>query len=340
MYLCSPGLVVPVGLSANAATAAVRAGVSGVTELPFRLAQNQRVLGAFVEKFALQNCPARRLFPMLTMAVEETLRDSGLQHLDTVPLLVCLPEADRPGAWSPTVIQLLQFLSRELDVAFHPRLSQAIPAGRTSAFMALSTARKIFNESSGVSACVICGMDSMVTPETILWLHELGLLKTDDNSDGAIPGEAAAAIVVRTVPRHDVAWLARVSGLGFGHENTSSDSNEPLLGLGLTAAARSALAEAGKDMADVHFRMSDVSGLTFEFKEQALMIGRMLRVHRDAGIPLIHAADSIGDTGAVAGLIQVILVMQAFRGNYAAGETAACFTTASSGARAVAILTK
>ena len=98
-------------------------------------------------------------------------------------------------------------------------------------------------------------------------------------------------------------------------------TDEPLLGVGLTRAADLALTEAGVGMHDIDFRLSDVTGESYGFKEQVLAVNKLLKVHKEE-FPLWHYADAIGDTGAAAGLCQLAIAYQAFVKGYAPGRRA------------------
>lgn len=115
-------------------------------------------------------------------------------------------------------------------------------------------------------------------------------------------------------------------------------NEEPLLGLGLTDAVSAALAEAGIRMHEIDFRIVDVTGESYGFKEQALVVSRLYRVRREESPPLWHGAENIGDTGAAAGIIQMIVASYAFEKGYAPGDTALCTAGADSGGRAAIIL--
>jgi 3-oxoacyl-[acyl-carrier-protein] synthase-1 len=129
----------------------------------------------------------------------------------------------------------------------------------------------------------------------------------------------------------------RVRGLGFAHEEAHVLTEEPLLGLGMAAAARQALAEAGLGMHEVDLRVSDVAGEQYAFKELLLTQQRLMRERR-AEQDLWHPAQSVGDTGAAAGLVGLAVVREAFAKNYAPGPRVMLFAGSAGGARAVAVV--
>jgi 3-oxoacyl-[acyl-carrier-protein] synthase-1 len=185
---------------------------------------------------------------------------------------------------------------------------------------------------------VVCGVDSYINASSLLWLDQHSRLKTAMNSNGVIPGEAAACVLVeRTEAEPKQVCVARLVGLGFAQEKAPILSEDPLLGLGLAEAARNALGEAQLPMHEIDYRLSDVTGESYGFKEQALMLSRLLKVRRES-LPVWHCADSIGETGAAAGVCQLVIAVHAWRKPYAPGKRAICCTSAVPGHRAVAVL--
>jgi 3-oxoacyl-[acyl-carrier-protein] synthase-1 len=125
--------------------------------------------------------------------------------------------------------------------------------------------------------------------------------------------------------------------VGFAEERAHVLSDTPIMGLALTEALRSALAHAGLQAHDISFRVSDVTGERYGFKEMSLALSRTLRERLDE-LPIWCLADSIGDVGAAAGACQLVMVHEAVLRGYAPGDRAACSTAAVLGRRAVAIV--
>ena len=130
----------------------------------------------------------------------------------------------------------------------------------------------------------------------------------------------------------------QVAGLGFGQESATVLSEQPLQGRGLAAAARQALTESGLGFHELDFRISDVTGENYGFREHVLAEAKLARVVRKSPQPLWHPSENIGDSGAAAGVLQLVLAKAAWSRSYAPGPCAACFTSSVSGRRAVAVL--
>jgi 3-oxoacyl-[acyl-carrier-protein] synthase I len=337
IYLSDAGLVCSVGLNASAACAAMRAGVSNLTELPYWDSNNLPVVGATIPSLNLDLQFGPRLVEMLARALSDCLSGSSEWPLEKVPLLVGLAEPGRPGAGGQLVKCIIEQVQEKLKVKFHPSLSQAIPMGHTAGFQGLRIARELL-QTSDIPGCLVCGVDSYINASSLFWLDKNWRLKRINHTDGIIPGEAAAVIYVQRQVSSKTEARVEVVGLGFAHEKATIFSEEPLLALGLANAGRQALAEAGFGFHQLDFRLSDVTGENYGFREHALMEGRLARVVRKEPQPLWHAADSIGDTGAAAGVVQLVRATEAWAKRYAPGTRAACFASALSEDRAVALL--
>jgi 3-oxoacyl-[acyl-carrier-protein] synthase-1 len=327
-------MVCPVGLKAPAACAAMRGGIANFRALDYWDNAAEPIIGAFVP--GLEGLKHHeRLIEMLTTAVAECLMQDPDREFDGIPIFVGLSEPERPGS-SSMGHSVIPTLEGKLGVRFHPTLSRLVQSGHTAVFEALVMARKLLDEAR-VRACLICAGDSYLSARSLNWLDQHARLKTADNSDGVIPGEAAAAILVHNKLNSADQISVEVVGLGFANESAHVLSEEPLFAHGLTAATRMALAEASIDMHLVDFRISDVTGESYGFKEQSLTLSRCMKVRRERQ-PLWHCSDSIGDTGAAAGACELVVGFTSFLKGYAPGPCALCFTSSVGGARASAVL--
>lgn len=335
--LSAVGMICSVGFSASAACAAMRAGIANFGELPYWDCNNLPVIGAAVPGLSHDLQFGPRLVEMLALALRDCLSGMPEWPLEKVPLLVGLAEPGRPGGGGELAKCIIAQVQKRLGVEFHPRLSQTIAKGHTAGFEGLRMARELL-QAPDVPGCLVCGVDSYINASSLFWLDQNWRLKREGHTDGVIPGEAAAAIYVQRQAPQKTEAAIEVVGLGFSLEKATVISEEPLLALGLANAGRQALAEAGYGFHQLDFRLSDVTGENYGFREHALMEGRLARVVRKEPQPLWHAADSIGDTGAAAGVVQLVKATAAWAKDYTPGTRAACFASAVSGDRAVALL--
>ena len=338
MYITSTGMICPTGLEAASACAAMRAGIAAFEELPYLDNQGKPIIGSHVTILDGRLKREERLIELLSLAITDCLENAKYDlPIEDVPLLVGMAEPDRENGGAKLPARIIGEMEQKLNVRFHSTYSRAFNQGHVSGFLGLRIARDLMKERK-VPACIVCGVDSYIDAGSLAWLDKLFRLKTDENSDGMIPGEGAASVLLQPQPLSGIEYPVKIAGLGFGYEKASVSSEDPLLGIGLSDAARSALGEAGLQMHEIHFRLSDVTGESYGFKEQSIVIGRLIRVHREEGFPLLHCAEYIGNTGAAAGIIELIVSFHAYQKRYNPGDIAICFTSADSGKRAVSIL--
>lgn len=325
-------LVSPVGYSAAATCAALRAGIAAFEELDYRDRMAMPIRGARVDAIAPSRRGRERLRMLARLVLEHIEPDIGAAlPWAEMPLILCTREKETPGARLNGMFADLRFPDGS---AVNERRTAHIAAGQPAAFAALMLARKMLGE--GTPACLILAIDSLIDARTLAWLDGSMRLKTSDTTDGLIPGEAACLAVVSQrpmMPRHVV-----LRGLGLGEETATAISEEPFRAAGLTGALKAALAEARTEMQEVAFRLTDVAGESYAFEELVLAQMRNMRQTRPEQ-PVWHAADCIGDTGAAAGLIQLAWAEQAFNRGYAPGNLAALHGSSMAfGGRAAAIV--
>jgi 3-oxoacyl-[acyl-carrier-protein] synthase-1 len=333
MYITGTGMVSPVGLTAASACAAKRAGISAFEDLPVEYG-GEPIVGAVVPGIEPGVSPDLRLAALLARSLVDLFKGHQARAWGEVPLLVGLAEHGRPGGGSGLDDSIVGLVQESLGLRFHPRDSKVFAVGHTAGFEALAAARGMVR--AGVSACVVACVDSLVNLNTLRWLDRLFRLKTPANGDGLIPGEAAAAVLLEGSRRPEA--VTEVIGLGFGKEKAPILSEGPLLGLGLAEATRQALAEAELGLHEIDGRLSDVTGEAYGFKEVALVMGRTMRTPRKRDQPLWQWAEAIGDTGAAAGVVQLVLADEAFRKCYAPGDRMIGWTSAATGGRAAVVL--
>lgn len=312
------GLVTAVGLSAPASCAAIRAGVDGFTETRFMDKGGEWIIG----------CPVpleepwrgrEKLIRLVAPAIAECLRAApGLEPADIV-LLLCLSEPDRPGRFADLDLSLIDDVAAFLKVTFHVN-SGVVTGGRVGGVDALHATRDLLNNRR--QACILAGVDTFLVAPTLRSFEDNYQLLTSQNSDGFIPGEAGAAVLI-TDAASTGKWLPAgphllCRGLGFAREKATVLSGEPLRGDGIASAVRDALSEAGLDMSQTDYRMTDTSGEQYRFKEAALAVLRVLRKRRET-YEMWHPSDCIGEVGAATVPANLAVALAAVRKGYAPG---------------------
>jgi 3-oxoacyl-[acyl-carrier-protein] synthase-1 len=328
--ILSTGLVSSVGLSAPASCAAIRAGATNPTETRFIDSAGEWIMAHQVP--LEEDWRGRvRLVKLAAMSIRECLAHVPQSDWPRIPLLLCVAERDRPGRTDGLDDELFPEIQVELATEF-AATSLVIPQGRVSCNLALKHARELVSTGSAPFV-LIAATDSLLSWPTLSVYEQAGRLLTPENSNGFMPGEASGAALIGA--GESTAGLSCL-GLGFASEPAHVNSDEPLRGEGLTRAIRIALAEAGCAIHDLDFRITDVSGEQYFFKEAALALGRLLRVHKEA-LKIWHAAQCVGEIGAAAGLAAIAVADAACRKNYAPGPGILYHAANDGGQRAAAV---
>jgi len=326
-------LISPVGYSAASAAAAIRASIAAFAGLSYRDVNGEPIRGAAIEAIPTEIRGRDRLAALARLVVDQVDPAVGDRlPWGDMPLILCTREPEAAGA---RLNGILSDLTYRNGSPIRGKRSGHIASGQISAFAAVEQSRKILREID-VEGCLILAIDSLIDARALNWLDRHKRLKTSEQTDGAIPGEAGCLSLVTRRPLFDSGVTVR--GIGLAIETATVLSEEPSRADGLTEALRLALQEAGVAMHDVDWRLSDVAGESFAFEELALAQMRLVRRVRPEQ-PVWLAADCIGDCGAAAGLIQFAIAEQGFARGYAPGPIAALHGSSFFGGRAAAIIT-
>lgn len=327
----STGLVTSVGLSAPATCAAIRAKISNPTETRFIDSGGEWIMA---HQVPLEK-PWRgrtKLAKMAAMAIAECLDGTPREEWASIPLLLCVAERERPGRLEGLDDQLFLDIQQELDARFAPE-SAIVAHGRVSVAIALAQARKLIHEAN-MPHLLVAAADSLLTWPTLSVYEREDRLLTACNSNGFMPGEAGGALLVG---RPGGKGELLCTGIGFGMEKAHIDSGEPLRADGLTTAIKGALADAGHEMHDLDYRITDLSGEQYYFKEAALAFGRILRQRKEE-FDIWHPAECIGESGAAAGTAALVVASTACHKAYTAGPSLLAHMGNDAGQRAAAVL--
>jgi 3-oxoacyl-[acyl-carrier-protein] synthase-1 len=309
------GMVTGVGLNAPASCAAIRCAIDNFQETRFMDIGGEWIMGCEVP---LEQ-PWRgktKLLKMAASAINECLANNKQIIPKTTPLLLCLSEQERKGRVINDDNQFFLDLQDELGAEFHEQ-SCVIAKGHVAVAVALKRAREILQERH-VKQVLIAATDSLLIEPTLDHYEENERLLTSQNSNGFIPGEAGAALVVEPVHAKPEPQLI-CHGLGYGVEKAHVDSEEPLRADGLTAAIKESLRDAGRDESILQFKITDISGEQYYFKEAGLAFSRIDRTKREE-FDIWHPAESVGAVGAAIGCVMIAVLKAACENGYSRGN--------------------
>ncbi|HEX9749806.1 MAG TPA: hypothetical protein VGB22_00750 [candidate division Zixibacteria bacterium] len=325
------GMVTAIGLDAPSSCAAIRSGITGHTETRF-LYDGDFIVGCPVP-WAEPVRGVERLRQMTVSSIRECA--DGFARLDPkkTALLICLAEADRPGRFDGLDATFADSVHAALGWPRHPD-SAVINDGRVGGVRALERARALV-ASRRATHCIVAGADTMLAADTLTAASAAHRLQTVENSDGFIPGEAAAAVLIG-IPADKTCHL-ECRGVGYGEERATRDSGEPLRGEGMVAALRAALADSSVALNSLDYRITDLSGTQYGFKEATLALDRLLRDRKEE-FDLWHPAECIGEVGAAFIPCALGVALTAARKGYAPGPGLLCHCAADGPGRAAVVL--
>jgi 3-oxoacyl-[acyl-carrier-protein] synthase-1 len=331
LAIVGTGIVSSVGLSTAAACAAIRAKITNPTQTRFKDSAGDWIMSHTVD--LQQSWQGRaKLAHMAGMAIEECMAASPDQDWKRVPLLLCVAEQDRDERLAEFDQSLLAEVRGLFGEDAFATDSAIVPHGRVSLAVALLQARRLVYEANA-PAVLIAATDSLLSWDVLKQLEQRGRLLMETNSNGFIPGEAASAVLVAAPEQRPQLWI---EGLGFALERATIESEDPIRADGLAQAINAALREAERGMHDMDFRITDLSGEHYYFKEAALAVARTLRVKKEE-YDLWHPAECIGETGAAIGPLMLAVAEMSMRKSYAPGPKALVHMANDAGQRAAII---
>jgi len=292
LSVISCGMITGVGLNSPSSCAAIRCGINNFEETRFMDKGGEWITGSAVP---LEQ-PWRgktKLLHFAISAIRECLNSVEKIPFHRTVLLLCTAEKDRPGRLAEIDEELLEEIQQVLEMRFHKE-SRVVNMGRVGGVYAIALASQLLSYSD-ISYCLIVGVDTLLVAPTLAVMEENDFVLTSKNSDGFIPGEAGAAVLVGLAEPGKKG--INILSTGFGNEKSSITSEEPLRADGLVQAIINALKSCNLKFHDLDFRITDANGKQYYFKEAALALTRILRERKEE-FDIWHPADCIGEAGA------------------------------------------
>jgi|JI6StandDraft_1071083.scaffolds.fasta_scaffold62764_2 3-oxoacyl-[acyl-carrier-protein] synthase-1 len=340
VYIVAVGARCPVGLTAESAAAAVRAGISRISEHPFLVdSRGEKVLCAIDPRIEPTLTVPERLC-LLTRAALNEIHIKLKQQCPLVmdmPVLLTLPET-RPG-FQASERDWLQLALASESSCLKATQFELIGEGHAGALRALSIAvERISN--GHAEAYIVGGTDTYLEAQTLKWLEDGLFLARTGVRSGFAPGEASAMLAVASdaaCRRFGLRPLALLRGAGCAQERRSTKSSEGLLGEALTEAvvkATKALRLPQDRITDVY---CDINGERSRSDDWGFTLLRESKHFLD-GTEYVSPVGQCGDVGAATGAFGCVLAVQAWRRQYAKGTCAMVWAGSWGGLRGAAVL--
>ena len=333
LSVAAAGMVTAVGYNAAATLAAMRAGVSGIRTLAWEDPESGEPYRCARISLPQRWGGAGLLADLAAPAILECLSHAADQTLSAVPLLLGVSNPSRPGRPAAPSERVMSAICERIGGSLHPS-TRVFATDQTGCAHALLEAQRIL-EQGLASEVIIAGVDSFIDRETVDAFAQRRRILTAANSNGFLPGEAGAAVLLTAAPD---AGGVRITGWGQSHETANVESTQPLRGIGMTQAVRAALGAAGTDLDSIAFRLTDLSGEHYKFKEAMFVAMRLGKKPRGEPLPMWHPIEFLGEIGAAIVPCLLAWITHAVREGYAPGARALCHVGSDDGDRTAFIV--
>jgi 3-oxoacyl-[acyl-carrier-protein] synthase-1 len=332
----------PVGLTAESSAAAIRAGVSRVTEHPFLLdADGEPVLAGYDAALGAEAGVPERLQLLAHSVTQELASKVRAERLSglTIPVLVALPE-DRPGFSRSVAADLIRALGQAPLPGGCRVAIQELGRGHAGAFLAMEQAVERLSRGQEELVFVV-GVESYLDPDVLDWLDADFRLARPARRNGLPPGEGAAGIALASsrfgkqlgLPSHGM-----VRAVACTREVRDETAPEGQLGEALTDAYLRVGAELVRPEETFDDFYIDINGerpRTTDLGFALLRAGQLFR-----STAYVTSVSAIGDVGAASVPLNCILAARAWARGYASGRTALISGASWTGLRGAALLQK
>ncbi len=355
------GMATPLGVTAAGACAASRAGIMRISPvLEFEVFDEENLESVPVAAHVTTNYTdgftgLGRLARLGQLALQDLRANAPWESDDTTPtgFLVSVtdgyleheyldrsgehgpegPDADRRRWLDALEEHLLPNLTAASGVTVEPESIRLIPDGAAGFVAALREADR-FLESGAVERCIVGAIDSRSDPAFIPALIGLDLLKTPSAPSRAIPGEAAAFVIVergRVASERGHATLATIGSSALTKDTCDLLGEEVSDGRALASVICECSAAASASGSPVGLLIGDIDGNERRSQDLGHAIIRLPEEIRN--VPFWTTGEGFGSVGAATPAVATCLGVRAFARGYAPTAGLIAFASGEDGAR-------
>ncbi len=334
------GARTPVGTSAPASAAAVRAGIAVMGNHPFMIDKIGNPMVVCVDSTVPVESSMLDRFLELSISSAREALTGLLKNLGTPPqvsVLLALPE-ERPGTPDRFQNDFAERFAAALATQIYVQEIVCQPLGHAGGFYCMKQAlNRIQNGKS--QFCLVGGIDSYLEPETLEWLDDLDQLHSETTIWGFCPSEAAGFCLLSS------GQIAASLGTRIEIELVSAaTAQEPnpiktetvCIGQGLSEAFKKSLAYLQNNN-QVHHTICDMNGEPYRGNEYGFSVLRSPGKFADDA-DFMTPADCWGDIGAASGPLFAVLASFAAKKGYAPRPNTFLWASSEGGLRGAALL--
>lgn len=340
VHIVALGARTPVGLRAESAAAAVRAGISRLAECPFLVgASSELLIGARDPRLDVLVPLTERLVTMAVSALEEVVRklSVGPARLPRLHIYYALPEP-RFGFAEGLVASVADGLAEQTAHWGLPLQWLQVGRGHAGGCLGMQQALKHLAQNKS-DLCIVGGLDSYMDATLLNALYEERRLQTADARSGFAPGEGAAffALAGENVQRGlQLPSLGVVRGAQTSQETKLVSDGAVSRADGLVQAVLGACASLQLPQQAPTMVLCDINGERHRSEEWGLLqlrIGDRMRTTAYAS-----AVSYWGDQGAATFPLLAMLACCSWSRGYALDERALLWSASDSGLRGAAVI--
>lgn len=334
------GARTPVGLTAVASAASVRAAISAIGEHPYCVDKaGEKMCVARDAKLPPELGGVKRFNELSKFAAKEALLPLIQSDIRiSLPIFLGLPEP-RPGLPANLAQELKHYLDSELSTANLQVMTTTLPYGHSAGLMAMEEGCRRIKEDQ-VEFCLIGGVDSYMEAETLEWLDDERQLMSGENRSGFPPGESSGFCLLASKEaayRNRFTVLADVIDIATTMEKNRIKTDTICIGDGLSSAFSAITSKIKLPEEKINAIYCDINGERYRTEEFVFTALRQQAAFVDIH-DTTHPADCWGDVGAASGPLFTCLAVSSSQRGYARGPRSFMWTSSEGGQRSAALL--
>jgi len=307
MVITNINNITSVGHDAKMTAASVRAGIVRFKEFfDYYDIQGNPITVSTIEGFD-DNCEKKffltEIAEICLYAMIKDYFSNDYTSKRKIYLLLGFSSVKRPGAiFEDESNEIEKRLLHIVKTKFDSVTLSSIKTGNSSVIHCLNLAKDILNNNPE-AICIIGGIDSLLSMDTLDWLEDNQRLKSETlgRNQALIPGEAVGFLLLESKQKaKPEKILAEIIGVSIEQEPAPFISSNPSKGEGLTKACQSALSMC--ENKNIQTVLCDINGEFFRSQEWCFAELRVFE-KTDKQRHLLHPAEYMGDIGAASAAV-------------------------------------
>lgn len=257
-----------------------------------------------------------KIFSMLENVLKDLHCYSGAEDgfIKDSPLFISLPSKERNLI---NKNEIMEFLEHIQNYNFNPSNVTLFDIGNSGMMFAMTDAMNAMHDNKYKMAMLV-GVDTLVGYDDLKYFNDKNRLKTELNSTGFMPGEAAAAILIEnqsSAQKRGAPIEAIIQSCATGFEPNSVLSEAKPSAVGLSKVINTIVEAEDSKKIIIDIIISDINGEDYRFHELGLLHTKGLTKIQGEKI-VLHPASVLGDTGAASAGISICVAVRGMARGY------------------------